>query len=759
MKKRPLCLAALIWCGGLLIAFFLNLPILPGVSGRAEREAVDAYLSQDLEQTLVGRVRSVRRSGTGSFRVLLRDAAAGETHPDGLTLDGVRFYLPDDPHLRCGDVVRVRGYPARIADATNPGQFRPCAAARLTGAFYEIRRAEILAVSAGRQSAADRIRDLCAGVQERLADRIRSIYPDDVSGIVGAVLIGDRGGMEDEQRALWQAGGISHILAISGLHLTLIGMGLFRLLRKTGLAVRWCGLCALTAMTAFTAVIGFPVSALRALVMFGYLIGAQVFFRSYDRWNAIALAAILILAQNPWYLFAAGFQMSFAAVILLALFRGRGVLFTALALWTGMLPFTLWHFYKIPLFGVLLNLLIVPLLPFLLAGGLIGTAFGGVSSFPAVWMVRGAQAVLAFLNRNARLTVTAGRPSLWQIAFYAAVMLALFLCYRKLRRTRKRLFLLAALPAALTVFFLPRQTGMTLTVLDVGQGDGIVCRVREHLLDTDWNIVVDGGSSGFPEVGEQRILPYLSSQGIRRISYLFITHTDQDHMNGILEILKKAEGGTVDLSVEHLVLPQIAEKNDAYRELEQAAARLAIPVIYAGSGDVIRRGDAVVRVLNPSADADPDGDMNGNSLVLLFSYGDFDALLTGDVSGAGEEHVRKELTGESGSGERYGSGDGGGTSARSPALAEERRIEVLKVAHHGSRYSTPEAFLEAVRPACGVISCGAYNSYGHPHAELLERLAAEGVRVFRTDRGGAVTIRSDGNGFTAESFCTNGGMM
>ena len=802
MLRRPLCLAALIWCALCVTAFFLRLPVLPGMTSADESRALERIFSSGRERLLTGRVASAKRTGSGVQVVLKKAFLSGETAAgytdterekrkedpgeDGLLieLDGVRFYLGEDRLIPAGTLLAVRGYPGRVPDAANPGQFRPCASARLEGIFYEIGRAEIVSESPGAPGFADRIREAALRAQERVRERICRQYPEDVSGILAAVLIGDRSGIAEEQKELWRDGGIFHILAISGLHLTMAGTALRWILDRAGMPVKWSGLTAVLALTVYTVVIGAPVSAVRALVMFVYLTGARIFFRSPDRWNAIALASLLILLGNPWYLFAPGFQLSFSAVILLTLCRRRGKLFTALALYLGMLPVQLWYFYRIPLFSPALNLILLPALPFLLAAGAAGAVFGSVTAFPAVFMVRGIEAILSALERTLTLGVAAGRPAVWQLILYGIAVAVLYGLYRLLRRKKRRLLLLALIPAAAGVFFLPRFTGVDLTFLDVGQGDGIVCRIREKGSPDSWDLLIDGGSVSAENVGEKRILPFLSFEGVRRIDDLFVTHADQDHVNGILQILHGIADGTRDLRVGRIALPKTAEKNDAYREIEELAGRMSVPVLYLSSGDVFRRGGATVRVLGPAPPkdgADPPGsspdprgsaadltvsgpdtagspvgsDLNARSLVLLISYGSFDALLTGDVTGSGEEYLIRELRDRM----KSGAADPGSRTGSGAGTRNASSVEVLKVAHHGSRYSTPEEFLDLVSPTCSVISCGARNSYGHPHGELLARLRTCGTRIFRTDQDGAVRFRSDGEGFRAASYCTERGFL
>ena len=252
-------------------------------------------------------------------------------------------------------------------------------------------------------------------------------------------------------------------------------------------------------------------------------------------------------------------------------------------------------------------------------------------------------------------------------------------------------------------------------MLDVGQGDCIHIRSEEgnHYL-------IDGGNSSKSQVMKYQILPYLKSEGVSHLEAVFVTHSDIDHCSGILTMLEEYPAEA--LSIGSLILPDIAESSmdEQYLELERLAAEKDIRVQYMSRGQKITDGEMRIHCMHPYQDYETET-ANEYSLVLLLTYGEFSGLFTGDVEGEGEEAMWKYM-------QAAGKAEG------------DKRLTLLKVAHHGSRYSTSEEMLESLQPKLAVISCAEDNSYDHPHEETLERLAAVGSRMLTTPECGAITV-------------------
>lgn len=249
---------------------------------------------------------------------------------------------------------------------------------------------------------------------------------------------------------------------------------------------------------------------------------------------------------------------------------------------------------------------------------------------------------------------------------------------------------------------------LRITFLDVGQGDGICMELPDGRV-----YLMDGGSSDVSKVGNYRLVPFLKAKGIRKIDAIFLSHGDADHINGIAELLKEKQ-----IAITCLCLPAGAEQEE-FAEITDLAQVRKISVRTIQAGDFWENNGARFWCLNPT---DAVEGSNAASMVLYMEYQDFSMLLTGDLEGEGEKNVAALL--------------------RANAITD---VSVLKVAHHGSKNSTKEEFLQQCSPTVAVISCGERNTYGHPHKETLEQLDDAGTVVYRTDHSGAIQITVTGN--------------
>ncbi len=254
---------------------------------------------------------------------------------------------------------------------------------------------------------------------------------------------------------------------------------------------------------------------------------------------------------------------------------------------------------------------------------------------------------------------------------------------------------------------------LSVTFLDVGQGDGICVQTEKE------TYLFDCGSSSEKAIGEYVLIPYLKHEGISRLDGVFVTHPDNDHISGILELLALSEAQGI--TIERLILPDLTEERmeSEFADLFEAVADMEEgkpEVITMSRGTFWQSGEVLFTCLHPPADSEI-SDSNAYSQCFLVEYEDFSMLLTGDVEGEGEELLMQELKKQ-----------------------EVGEVDLLKVAHHGSKYSTGEALLEMLQPDIAVISCGENNSYGHPHEEILQRLDEVESKIFTTPQCGAITV-------------------
>lgn len=251
-------------------------------------------------------------------------------------------------------------------------------------------------------------------------------------------------------------------------------------------------------------------------------------------------------------------------------------------------------------------------------------------------------------------------------------------------------------------------------MLDVGQGDCVFWKLPDGT-----TFLSDGGSTSVTDVGNYRIAPFLKAEGVCRIDYLLISHMDQDHISGLKELL---EDGSIQVG--QALLPGLQVKDDAYLEMEALLENANVEKIFLNSGDRAERGSYSMRCLWPPTEGQTD-DRNEMSLVMEVEYGAFRMLLTGDI----DEQTERRLA----------------------ASGQLESVDVLKVAHHGSRYSSTTEFLQQVTPAVSLISCSATNRYGHPGQETLVRLREADSAVRITKNCGAILLWTDGNATRLET--------
>ena len=673
--------------------------------------------------------------------------------------------------IKTGNIIQVSGEVSPFDPARNPGNFDQKAYYQRQGIHVLVWADDFTVLS----SEADRVKEFLSALRSRWKTFLTGHLGEYYGNTMSAVLLGDKNGLDDEMKKLYQKNGIGHLLAISGLHMSFIGMGIYGILRKAGLSFIPAGIMGSVVLGLYTLMIGAGVSSLRALVMFLMRIGADMTGRDYDLPTSLSLAAAAVCAWQPLYLADAGFLLSFGAILGICLFSPvfsemftgekqknsrngdvslreklrRAVLGLAESLSSSMavslmlLGPTLYFYFEIPPYSVFLNILVIPVMPLAMGAGLAGLLLCPVSEPAGAAVLQVCRGVLWFYDRACTAAgnlpgsrIVTGQPALSWLFIYYSMLFLLAAGFFRLMEVRRRegerfrrrklirgtgavLLLFGGIMTAACRAGHAGKNEVRVTVLDVGQGDGIHVRGPSGI-----NYFIDGGSSDVSSVGIYRIEPYLLSRAVDCLDYVFVTHGDLDHYSGIMELMEDQELG---VRIRTLVLPPEEYRDERLRELGRTAAVNGIRVAEIAAGQSLeeKNGRFSIACLAPETGA---GIQPGNaaSLVLELRFGAFGMLLTGDVEAEGEEALLKSG--------RLG------------------QCQILKAAHHGSKNSGSEAFLEKVRPAVAIISAGVGNRYGHPHRETLERLSEAGCSVCSTQESGAVTVVSDGNSIRLGGF-------
>lgn len=667
------------------------------------------------------------------------------------------------PNVKIGNIIKVRGKLRQFEEAANKGNFDSRKYYLSLGFYGKIEAGTIEVINSDYSGIRQGLYELRMEIIERLEKLCsdnKGIFSviNNKNGIIGAIILGDKTDLDSDIKELYSVSGIAHILAISGLHISFIGMAIYRLLRRR-FRFLFSAAVSIPVVLSFGIMSGFGISTIRAIIMFILKIIGEVLGRKYDAITAISLAGLVLLVQNTFVVCNSGFQMSFGAIIAIVLIlpiveeilntdnKIIKVLSANFTISLVMNSILAWNYYELPTFSFLLNIVVVPLMSVVIVSSIAGIfcscimfGFGKVVIFPGCGILELYTFLCNIINKSSVASIVVGQPKVTIIIVYYAILLVVLFGLKNIRtkytraekerniikketglvlekkaKKERRIkgqnvkLRLACIVGFLLlnclIYYIPNP-GFYITFINVGQGDGILIHG-----DNGTKVMVDGGSTSEKQVAKNCIVPYLKAEGIGTIDYSIITHTDKDHISGILEILENNNSNRI--RIKNLVMPDINMKDDTYNELIEKAKLKKINVLYIKKGDTLSLGKTKIKCIYPETTTTA-SDKNDYCTVLSVKNKTSKILLTGDISKEIEEKIKDDI---------------------------EENYTVLKVAHHGSNYSSSEKFLKKVNPKYSIISVGKNNSYGHPGNETMERLRKQGGVIYRTDEKGGITIR------------------
>ncbi|MFO7819322.1 MAG: DNA internalization-related competence protein ComEC/Rec2 [Halanaerobacter sp.] len=559
---------------------------------------------------------------------------------------------------------------------------------------------------------------------------IKENFKGENKALVKTLLLGTKDNLSSEVSSSFDQLGISHLLVISGFHIGLISCLIYLVINYLKLSLKVNLIVNALFLIFYLAIINWQLSALRAALLIILALWGQILDRRVDLYNILAGIALLFLIINPWSLFKISFQLSFTAVAAISYLtpilkryfsfvpkKIREIITATLAVQIALGPILIYYFNQLSVISIVANLLLMPLISLVL---ILIFIFLVINLFPfyiteiivviinsLLYLSMGLANLLA---DNFTLNISLATPSLIIIFAYYMIIYAIIkfiepvrIPYSKQNR-KKVIILLLSIVIVVTALGFGQNEELELIFFAVGLGDGIYLKTPRGR-----NILIDGGATG------KEMISFLKTRGINRLDLIFISHLHNDHGGGIIEILKEFE-------VAQICYPP-TEDNWLKAKLHKTITESKVKILT--KGDKVTVNEVEFLVLHPERRFIEKGKLNNNSLVLRMRYEDFSLLLTGDM----EKKAEKNLV-------------------RSKAKLES---DVLKVGHHGSKTSSTESFLKRVVPELSIMSVGK-NKHGLPNREVENRLRELGIKNLRTDKEGAVIIKTDGRAYQYQTF-------
>lgn len=700
-----------------------------------------------------------------------------------------------------GQICSVKGHFLELSPATNEGEFSLPSYYKGEGisGVFQAKTIELV-----RGESSPFAKELFT-LKQSLGNRIDALFPEETAGFLKSLFLGERSGITLSEKSLYQSAGISHILAISGLHLSLLGGFFYRLLRKIKLSSLLSSLITSFFLFSYFLFTGSSHSAFRALFMLFLRFAAIQLGKGKDLLSQLSFALLFLLWLNPLSLYSSGMQCSFFTLFVFFLLEerpGKAVrkkkekalskfckkhalgfskhpslllkfpaylsklipcllstlphrLQGSFLFYLALLPLFSLTQFSFPLYAPLLNLLLLPLLPFFFLLGAISILLSYLPeqdflllrlfSFSSRFLLNLLfQIFHLFMEKSLALPfsqILLGKMQALSVIFYFLFLYLLFFFPKA-----KSLSLLLSLGFLLSLpLYLPKPPKeLEIAALDVGQGDGFVLR-KGALVFT-----IDNGSTSKNLFPEQIFFPYCKAKRIQHIDYALLTHCDRDHISGIQALLEK----NPSISLSHLILPASALQDHRYDLLKRLAYNHGADVSYWQKGDELvfseqgiclsakktawaenpstskKRGldttghQLHIRCFYPN-DSTYIEEANAHSIGCLLEYGHFRMLFTGDMPKESEEALLENCR----------------ETEASPI------VDVLKLAHHGSKTSSCPSFLSETRAKFALFSYGKKNRYGHPHKSTVENCKKYRLFPLETAKLGEILIKTNGEQF------------
>lgn len=530
-----------------------------------------------------------------------------------------------------------------------------------------------------------------------------------------STILGDSSYLEDDQYDIYKEIGLLHLLAVSGLHINLLALFMSKSLAYLGVNRKINTFISIALIFIYGFLIGYPASCVRAIIMFSLNLLASSFHKPYDSLNSLYIAAGASLMLNPFWIFSIGFILSYIACFSIIIFFDRikklfypfeGFIIQNLSIVLSvnlcLMPVQIFYFNKFNFISIVSNLIVVPIASINLIIGFLSLLFSKLTYVLNITM--SLQNILTgVFQEYTALNFNFKTPTILEMVFYFLILATIY--NRSIISNLKKEIKKAVV--CFTILFITVYSmgiyknidDIVVDFIDVGQGDSALIRYRGN------NILIDAGGSAFSDfdIGENITFPYLIKSGINKLDALIISHYHDDHYKGSMAVID-------NLVVEKI----ISSKYPPDGEFLNIISQNNIPIYTLNSNDHIFLGDKLnIDILWPKASTGFYDNENNNSLVCLVSANGFRLLFTGDI----EKEVEEQLLEN-----KYG------------------KVDILKVAHHGSDTSSLPELIDQLNPKISVISVGENNIYGHPSNQTIQTLLNVNSSIYRTDEMGLISV-------------------
>ena len=567
-------------------------------------------------------------------------------------------------------------------------------------------------------------------IQKYIRDTINGTLTDEEGNLLLAILLGDKDKLSEDIQESFKTSNLSHMLAVSGAHVSYIILGLTYVLQNSIIGKKNGKIVCIIFLLAFMAITNFTPSVTRACIMAILTLFSGIIYRKSDVYTNISVAALITLIFNPYSLLDLGFQLSYGGTIGIIIFIKRiqekksnskvinyikQMALVSIYANIIIIPIMMYHFNTVSLTFIISNIMASPILGIIVITGFLFiitsitvkplTRLIAIFIKPILSILIKISQICSKLPFSNILVVT---PYMFNVISYYAIILY---CIKSKKNNKCKIIICLLIVLILInfiIYIFPQK--LRIFFIDVGQGDSTLIITPDKK-----TVLIDGGGSDSFDVGEKVLLPYLLDRRILKVDYVLISHFDTDHCGGILAIMEKVK-------VKNIIISEQAEHSENYERFKKLMIHKKIRLIEVKKGDKIKIGRySEFKILFPTSRLLSENPLNNNSIVAQFNYNNFKMLFTGDIEKLAEQQILK-------------------------TEKAEIRADILKVAHHGSKTSSIPEFIKAVRPRIALIGVGKNNTFGHPNQQTIKNLENIKCRIYRTDLQGEIIIRIDQKG-------------